>query len=231
MIINSTNNTEVTPLTNFTTEEEGVDGKNIIRLLQKTQTAKETFLSSGIKPTGYNSYQKYNYFSLDDIVPEVVKICNKLGLATQFKFTKDCGKLLVIDLETGCKQVFTTPLPAPTNNKATEQCKEIQAIQTYSRRALYLQWLEIVEVNSIELENTSTKQKKKKGAKNAPQKTEKSSEQSLEDWGFQVQKELEKRGQRGSPTEIKKVCKDLVGENSPMYWELLKAFKVSGTTY
>ena len=229
MIINSTNN-DLTPVRTFTTD--GVGEKNMCLLLQKTQTAKECFLSSGIKPTGYNSYQKYNYFSLDDIVPEVVKICCKLGLATQFKFTRDCGKLLVIDLETGCKQVFTTPLPAPTNNKSTEQCKEIQAIQTYSRRALYLQWLEIVEVNSIELENTSTTNKKrKKGAKKAPQKTGNLSEQSLEDWGFQVQKELEKRGQRGSPAEIKEVCKDLVGENSPMYWELLKAFKVSGTTY
>ena len=224
----------ITSTTNFTTQtktaEDGVEGKNTRLLLQKTQTAKECFLNSGIKPTGYNAYQKYNYFSLDDIVPEVVKICCKLGLATQFKFTRDCGKLIVIDLETGCKQVFTTPLPAPTNNKATEQCKEIQAIQTYSRRALYLQWLEIVEVNSIELENTSTKQKKK-GAKKAPQNGEKSPENSLEEWGFRVQKELEKRGQRGSPDEIKEVCKDLVGENSPMYWELLKAFKVSGTTY
>lgn len=224
----------ITSTTNFTTQtktaEDGVEGKNTRLLLQKTQTAKEQFLSSGIKPTGYNSYQKYHYFSLDDIVPAVVKICCELGLATQFKFTKECGKLLIIDLETGCKQVFTTPLPAPTNNKATEQCKEIQAIQTYSRRALYLQWLEIVEVNSIELENTSTKQKKKR-AKNAPQNGEKSPEHSLEEWGFRVQKELEKLGQRGSPEEIKKVCKDLVGENSPMYWELLKAFKVSGTTY
>ena len=96
---------------------------------------------------------------------------------------------------------------------------------------MYLQWLEIVEVNSIELENTSTKQKKKKRAKNAHQNVEKSPEPSLEEWGFQVQKELEKRGQRGSPEEIKEVCKDLVGENSSMYWELLKAFKVSGTTY
>ena len=224
----------ITSTTNFTTQtktaEDGVEGKNTRLLLQKTQTAKECFLNSGIKPTGYNAYQKYNYFSLDDIIPEVVQICCKLGLATQFKFTRDCGKLIVIDLETGCKQVFTTPLPAPTNNKATEQCKEIQAIQTYSRRALYLQWLEIVEVNSIELENTSTKHKKK-GAKKSNQNVEKSPEPSLEEWGFRVQKELEKRGQRGSPDEIKEVCKDLVGENSPMYWELLKAFKVSGTTY
>lgn len=228
-MITSTKSNNFTTLTK-TTAEDGVEGKNTLLILQKTQTAKEQFLSSGIKPTGYNSYQKYHYFSLDDIVPAVVKICCELGLATQFKFTKECGKLLVIDLETGCKQVFTTPLPAPTNNKATEQCKEIQAIQTYSRRALYLQWLEIVEVNSIELENTSTKQKKKR-AKKAPQNVGKSPEHSLEEWGFQVQKELETRGQRGSPEEIKEVCKDLVGENSPMYWELLKAFKVSGTTY
>lgn len=225
MITSTTNN--FTTITK-TTAENGVEGKNTRLLLQKTQTAKEKFLSSGIKATGYNSYQKYHYFSLDDIIPTVVKICCELGLATQFKFTRDCGKLLVIDLETGCKQVFTTPLPAPTNNKATEQCKEIQAIQTYSRRALYLQWLEIVEVNSIELENTSTKQKKKKGAKKAPQK---SPEPSLEEWGFQVQKELERRKQQGTPAQIKEVCKDLVGENSSMYWELLKAFKVSGTTY
>ena len=229
MIINSTKTNDLTPIRNFTTD--GGVRENTRLLLQKTQTAKECFLSSGIKPTGYNSYQKYNYFSLDDIVPEVVKICNKLGLATQFKFTRECGKLLVIDLETGCKQVFTTPIPAPTNNKATEQCKEIQAIQTYSRRALYLQWLEIVEVNSIELENTSTKQKKKKRTTTTPQRVEKSPEPSLEEWGFQVQKELERRNQQGTPAQIKKVCKDLVGENSPMYWELLKAFKVSGTTY
>lgn len=224
----------ITSTTNFTTQtktaEDGVEGKNTRLLLQKTQTAKEQFISRGIKPTGYNSYQKYHYFSLDDIVPAVVKICCELGLATQFKFTKECGKLLIIDLETGCKQVFTTPLPAPTNNKATEQCKEIQAIQTYSRRALYLQWLEIVEVNSIELENTSTKQKKKR-AKKATQTVEKSPEPSLEEWGFRVQKELERRKQQGTPAQIKKVCKDLVGENSQMYWELLKAFKVSGTTY
>lgn len=228
-MITSTKSNNFTTFTQ-TTAEEGVEGKNTRLLLKKTQTAKEQFLSSGIKPTGYNSYQKYHYFSLDDIVPAVVKICCELGLATQFKFTKDCGKLLVIDLETGCKQVFTTPLPVPTNNKATEQCKEIQAIQTYSRRALYLQWLEIVEVNSIELENTSTKQKKK-GAKKAPQTVEKSPEHSLEEWGFRVQKELERRKQQGTPAQIKEVCKDLVGENSSMYWELLKAFKVSGTTY
>ena len=227
-MITSTKSNNFTTFTK-TTAEEGVEGKNTLLLLKKTQTAKECFLNSGIKPTGYNSYQKYNYFSLDDIVPEVVKICSKLGLATQFKFTRDCAKLLVIDLETGCKQVFTTPLPAPTNNKATEQCKEIQAIQTYSRRALYLQWLEIVEVNSIELENTSTKQKKK-GAKKAHQTVEKSPEPSLEEWGFRVQKELERRKQQGTPAQIKEVCKDLVGENSPMYWELLKPSNVSGTT-
>ena len=223
MIINSTTEKVIN-------RDENVEDKNTRLLLQKTQTAKEMFLSSGIKPTGYNSYQKYNYFALEDIVPAVVKICCELGLATQFKFTRECGRLFIIDLETGCKQVFTTPIPTPTNTKATEQCKEIQAIQTYSRRALYLQWLEIVEVNSIELENTSTKQKKK-GAKKAPQNLEKSPEHSLEEWGFRVQKELERRNQQGTSAQIKKVCKDLVGENSPMYWELLKAFKVSGTTY
>ena len=190
--------------------------RNQMQLLRKTQQVKQMFLEANIKQTGYNKFQKYHYFTLKDMIPHVVKFCNDLELATKFEFSNKCGKLKVFDLETGYYETWTTPLPEPHSSKSGEHCKEIQAIQTYSRRALYLQWLEIVEVNTIELiqpQNTHTR-------KNKPKHTSK----TIENIAYEIKKQLQKEGKPYNMNYIIPKAKEILGEESEEYKDLIKSF-------
>lgn len=227
--------------------------KNKMRLLEKTQQLKEMMLESNVKPTGYNNFGKYHYFSLDDIVPFVVKACNELGLAVKFDFDNKWGKLHVFDEETGCCETWTTPLPETNSSKSGECCKEIQAIQTYSRRALYLQWLEIVETNIIDggVEEKEIKSKvqqkprqaphqkpqpkpQKKTPKRDPYEAQPKQQPTLTQFKSKnvavLKKEVEKRLQENHtlPTKenIKKVVDECIERETPQYKYVLKAFHI-----
>lgn len=238
-IQNYTKTNEFLTANNITTPQEQTTD-NHLRLLEKIQQIKEIFLEQNIKPTGYNKFQKYKYFCLDDIVPYIITFCNKLRLATMFELEPPVGKLHIIDLETGETETWSTIMPEANHEKPTERCKEIQSIQTYTRRSLYLQCLDIVDANIIEIENGKKSQKPKHNnkskhdpyeTKNEPQQTlqtsQKHTEPESKHLSFYINKiknMLETENMEGTPEQIKTCAEKLVSKDSIMYPYILESF-------
>lgn len=128
--------------------------KSEVSVLQKLQQARVMLQEKNLKKTGYNPFQKFNYFELSDFLPQVNKIFNELKLYSHFNLYKDKAKLVIICTETNDQVQFTTPIQQIKENA---KMQDIGAIHTYSKRYLYYNALEIVENDLIDCKDQSPK--------------------------------------------------------------------------
>lgn len=144
--------------------------KEECEILAKIQLVKHELLKKNLKMTGYNKFQNYYYFEHKDIVYPITELLLKNGLASKFDFNKRKGRLRIVDTKTGAYMEWTTDLTENTieTKKGLKPggMKGKQALQTYGRRTLWLQALEIAEVNIIELSDEETEEKPRKSQKN-----------------------------------------------------------------
>lgn len=132
----------------FETADTLVLEKN--KLYSKILKAKLMFLNKNIKQTGKSF--KHNYFSLSDIIPPTLEICKELNIVPIFKMDKEVATLRIQDLETVNYIEFTSP-NIPIDGKNFDDCiKNTGKQETYQRRYLYLQFLDIVEHDYVESE-------------------------------------------------------------------------------
>lgn len=124
------------------------------RVLQKLQQARVMLQEKNLKKTGYNPFQKFNYFELSDFLPQVNNIFNELKLYSHFNLYKDKAKLVIICTETNDQVQFTTPIQQIKENA---KMQDIGAIHTYSKRYLYYNALEIIENDLIDCKDQSPK--------------------------------------------------------------------------
>lgn len=141
-------------------------------LLFKIQEVKKIILDSNISKSGRNNFNDYDYYELEDINKPICDALVDKGLSSLFSFRNEYGYLQIIDKETGAWIQWSTPLKkserymAQFSTKSGKKgdvgdiMKDEQALQTYARRALYLQALEIAEPNSIEQEGNNKTSKK-----------------------------------------------------------------------
>lgn len=149
--------------------------KNETSVLQKLQQARVMLQNKKLKKTGFNPFQKFNYFELGDFLPQINKIFNELKLYSHFNLYGDKAKLVIICTETNEQVQFTTPIQQVKENA---KMQDIGAIHTYSKRYLYYNALEIIENDLIDCKDQSTQQKgsinqnvKKTAKKEMPQPT------------------------------------------------------------
>lgn len=188
--------------------------KEEAKLLREVQKCKIELKKQNLKKTGYNSHGKYHYFELDDFLSCVEIILNKRGLASFFNFEDDRAELTICN-EDGASHTWTTKC---ISAKARENgfdvgvhMKSEQAIQTYARRTLWLQAMEITEPNEIESDCKTTQQKKKQQKKQVtadkliqPVREENSNEITAE----RIEDILRKAEKRFKNQQLKKLEKD-----------------------
>lgn len=132
--------------------------KSEVSVLQKLQQARVMLQEKNLKKTGYNPFQKFNYFELSDFLPQVNDIFNELKLYSHFNLYRDKAKLVIICTETNEQLQFTTPIQQIKENA---KMQDIGAIHTYSKRYLYYNALEIVENDLIDCKDNTTVAKTK----------------------------------------------------------------------
>lgn len=131
----------------YTTADKVNDGA----IYNKIQKGKKIFLEAGIKPTGRNSFQKYNYFEMKDIEPTLLRVCAELQISTRFVFSSTSANLIIRDEEDGIEVYYSLPLPeVKVVDDARKAMQEIGSIQTYAMRYLYIQAFEIVVTDTID---------------------------------------------------------------------------------
>jgi hypothetical protein len=115
----------------------------------KLQKARMMLQAAPIKKSGHNKFAGYQYFELGDFLPTINEIFNELGLCSVISFDKELATLRVIDTDNGGTITFTSPM-ADANLKGCHPIQNLGAVETYSRRYLYVTALEIVEHDALD---------------------------------------------------------------------------------
>lgn len=115
----------------------------------KLQKARIKLQSAAIKKSGHNKFAGYQYFELGDFLPTINEIFNELGLCSVISFDKELATLRIIDTDNGGSITFTSPM-ADANLKGCHPIQNLGAVETYSRRYLYVTALEIVEHDALD---------------------------------------------------------------------------------
>lgn len=111
----------------------------------KLQEARVKLQESNLKKSGENKFAGFKYFELGDFLPEINKIFNELKLFSFINFTKEEAKLTVINTEKTDETIeFVCPMKE-LNLKGANEIQNLGGVQTYLRRYLYMNCLEIVE--------------------------------------------------------------------------------------
>ena len=120
-----------------------------VKVYEKLAAARIAFQGSGVKMSGKNTFAKYSYFELADILPRVNVIAQELGFVCVVSFN-EIATLDFIDTESGDKVTFTSPM----SSAALKGCHEVQnlgAVETYIKRYLYQNAFEIVESDALNM--------------------------------------------------------------------------------
>lgn len=115
----------------------------------KLQAARMMLQAAPLKKSGHNKFAGYQYFELGDFLPTVNKIFSELGLCSVISFDNELARLRIIDTEAGGCITFTSPM-AEANLKGCHPIQNLGAVETYSRRYLYVTALEIVEHDALD---------------------------------------------------------------------------------
>lgn len=124
-------------------------------IYQKLAQARLDFLNAKIKKTGLNTQGEFEYFELSDIVPTATKILSDYGLLFVVTFPEGVPTGTLYDFNSDKTLVFLSPkiegeLLTIKGNKIMMEIQGEGAKQTYLRRYLYMQMLDIVEQDVID---------------------------------------------------------------------------------
>lgn len=131
--------------------EEKYNNDMPVHLLKKIMQARKMFKDKGITKSGYNQFQKFSYYELKDIIPETIEICLELNIATRFTYEYDHYTLKIYDLDNEEETEFCMPCKNYSEEgNINNQLQNLGKIQTYIRRYLYMQFLDITENDVVD---------------------------------------------------------------------------------
>jgi hypothetical protein len=116
---------------------------------KKLMAARMSLQEAPLKKSGHNKFAGYNYFELGDFIPTITEIFYNIGLCGVVSFDKDLATLCITDTEDGSQIVLTSPM-AEANLKGCHPIQNLGAVETYTRRYLWVSAMEIVEHDALD---------------------------------------------------------------------------------
>lgn len=129
-----------------------------LNLFQKIQKCRVELQNSNLKKSGKNKFAGFSYYELADFIPKVNELFDKYKLFSQFTLQNDIATLEVFDTENKVKLneyetyesiTFSSPV-AEIVIKGANAIQSLGGANTYMKRYLYLNLLEIVESDSFD---------------------------------------------------------------------------------
>jgi len=102
-----------------------------------------------LKKSGHNKFAGYSYFELGDFLPTINSIFFKIGLCGVVSFDKELATLTITDTDDGSEIKLTSPM-ADANLKGCHPIQNLGAVETYTRRYLWVSAMEIVEHDALD---------------------------------------------------------------------------------
>ncbi len=105
--------------------------------------------SAPLKKSGHNKFAGYQYFELGDFIPTINEIFNNLGLCGVVSYDSEIASLTITDTDDNSNIVITSPM-AEANLKGCHPIQNLGAVETYTRRYLWVTAMEIVEHDALD---------------------------------------------------------------------------------
>lgn len=115
----------------------------------KLNEARSNFHKLQLKKTGLNKFAGYSYFELSDFLIPALGVFKDAGLCAFISFGKEVATMTIVDIEDGSKIELTSPM-AEAQLKGCHPIQNLGAVETYTRRYLWVSALEIVEHDAID---------------------------------------------------------------------------------
>ena len=116
---------------------------------KKLMEARLLLQHAPLKKSGHNKFAGYSYFELGDFLPTINSIFYKTGLCGVVSFGKELASLTITDTDDGSEIVLTSPM-AEANLKGCHPIQNLGAVETYTRRYLWVSAMEIVEHDALD---------------------------------------------------------------------------------
>jgi hypothetical protein len=116
---------------------------------KKLMDARILLQQAPLKKSGHNKFAGYSYFELGDFLPTINSIFYKTGLCGVVSFGKELASLTITDTDDGSEIVLTSPM-AEANLKGCHPIQNLGAVETYTRRYLWVSAMEIVEHDALD---------------------------------------------------------------------------------
>ena len=116
---------------------------------KKLQQARLMLQNTKLSKSGKNKFAGFEYFELDDFIPQVTAIFDKVGLCGIVSFTPETAYLTVHDTDGDGFVTFTSPLVMADNAKG-QPIQSMGSTHTYFRRYLWLMCMEITQNDVID---------------------------------------------------------------------------------
>ena len=116
---------------------------------KKLMDARIFLQQAPLKKSGHNKFAGYSYFELGDFLPTINQIFAKVGLCGVVSFDKELATLTITDTEDNTEIKLTSPM-ADANLKGCHPIQNLGAVETYTRRYLWVSAMEIVEHDALD---------------------------------------------------------------------------------
>ena len=120
-----------------------------MKIYAKLNDARQEFHTIKLKKSGSNKFAGYQYFELGDFLIPALTTFSKHGLCAYISFGKEMATMTVICVEDGSKIELTSPM-AEAQLKGCHPIQNLGAVETYTRRYLWVAALEIVEHDALD---------------------------------------------------------------------------------
>lgn len=173
----ATTKTTTTRRTSTAKKTEPAPDISKMNLYEKLNELRSRWLDAKVQKTGVNTFSEYKYFELSDIIPVVQPLMKELHLVASIKFTAERAIMRVFDTDNVAKsesglsvadfEEYESPMTTLTV-KGMNAIQAMGAVETYSRRYLYMMMLDIVEEDAIDKGHEAETETVKSPAKPKP---------------------------------------------------------------
>ena len=137
-------------------------------VFKKLQEARLKLQSTKLTKSGHNKFAGYQYFELGDFLPTVQTIFNEVGLCGVISFDKEIATLAIQEIDGDGVIKITSPM-ADANLKGCHPIQNLGAVETYTRRYLWVTAMEIVEHDALDAVTGSDDKPKRESSKSVAQ--------------------------------------------------------------
>jgi hypothetical protein len=116
---------------------------------KKLMAARIMLQNAPLKKSGHNKFAGYSYFELGDFIPTINQIFNEVGLCGVVSYDTEIASLTITDTDDGTSIIITSPM-ADANLKGCHPIQNLGAVETYTRRYLWVTAMEIVEHDALD---------------------------------------------------------------------------------